>query len=106
MDDIIRKLRMRGALKRLRTGDEGVEVSLMYEPRPEGASRAERRRFLEDEFRVLADEIDEAELDLGSISVTGQTVSAKLPVDRLQVLCDRLQQRHIRVDIIVDRQIV
>jgi len=104
----IKKLRNLGALSRLPTGEEGVRVSLQYKPRLEEPSRSVRRDILHREFQKIASEgvPEGSSVDLESLSVSGQTVEAVLPVQHYDRLVNDLEQREVRVDTIFDRQIV
>jgi hypothetical protein len=104
----IQKLRNLGAISRLSTGEEGVRVSLQYKRRLEDPSRAVRRDILNKEFQKIASECaaEGTDVDLGSLSVSGQTVEAVLPVQHYDRLVNDFERREIRVDDLVDRQIV
>lgn len=106
--DLIRKLRDLGALSRTSKGEEGVRVSLQYKPRLEEPSRSARREILQRAFRKVASEVlaRGLECDLKSLSVSGQTVQAVLPVRDYESLVDELEQKDIRVDALLDQQIV
>jgi len=107
MDKSLRKKIVK-AVVRLDAGRKGVRVSLQYQPRLETGSRSERRERLLERFSQIAQAIaaDSAEVDLSSVSVSGQTVEATLPLDRYENLVENLAQQRIRVDPLVDEQIV
>ena len=106
--NVIRKLRDLGALSRTSTGEEGVRVSLHYKPRLDEPSRSARREILQSAFGKVASEVHSRglECDLGSLSVSGQTVEAVLPVRDYESLVDELERKDIRVDALLDQQIV
>lgn len=103
-----RKLEKLGAFVTLHTGAKGVRVSLQYKPGLVEHSRSARRDALHTEFERVARSIEPqgAEVDLDSISVSGQTVEACLPIDQYEELTNKLNQQQIRVDLLVDRKIV
>ncbi len=104
----IQKLRNLGAISRLSTGAEGVRVSLQYKPRLGEPSRSARRDILQREFQKIASESapEGTQVDLSSLSVSGQTVEAVLPVEHYDRVVSDLEQREIRVDELIDRQVV
>lgn len=109
MDDYkIQKLRNLGAISSLPTGKEGVRVSLQYKPRLDEPSRGARRDILHREFEKIAAECAQegTQVDLGSLSVSGQTVEAVLPVEAYDRLVNDLEQKDVRVDDLIDRQVL
>lgn len=105
---MLEKLYKLGAIKQLGTGTDGIRVSLQYEPRITEPSRSERRSILHDEFQRVAESINKkgAEVDLNSISVSGQTVEAVLPISEYDEILDDLSTRGIRMDLLYDRQVI
>ena len=108
MNPLFKKLEKLGALGTLHSGTKGVYVSLQYKPSLTELSRSARRDALRAEFEKVARAIEPqgAEVDLDSISVSGQTVEALLPIDHYEELESRLNRQNIRVDPLIDRQIV
>jgi hypothetical protein len=104
----IQKLRNLGAISRLDTGEEGVRVSLQYKPRLDEPSRTARRDILHREFEKIASEClsEGTQVDLGSLSVSGQTVEAVLPVKNYDRLVNDLEQKDVRVDDLINRQVI
>lgn len=96
-----------GAVDRLPNGQDGVRVSLQYRSRLTSGSRSSRRDLLKQTFEDIAKDIvsDGAEVDLNSLSVSGQTVEAILPVDQYDDITDKLNQQNIRVDLVQERQV-
>lgn len=96
------------ALEALESGAKGVRVSLQCPGAPAPGSRAERRASLEQQFATIAEGLTSkgARVDLDTISVSAQTVEAVLPVDGYDDVKHDLEQNGIRVDPVVDRQIV
>lgn len=103
-----RKLEKQGALMTLHSGATGVCVSLQYKPNLTERSRSARASALRVKFEQVARSIEPqgAEVDLSSISTSGQTVDACLPIDHYDELTAQLNQQKIRVDLLVDRQVV
>lgn len=97
-----------GTLKDLGGGRVGVPVSLQYESRLDDPSRTTRRDVLRRRFEQIEQQLASvgAKLDLGSISVSGQTVDAVLPADSIDKIELSLRAQHVRVDPLIDRQIV
>src|SRR5438128_905743 len=93
-----------GDIERLHTGATGVRVSLQYEPKLATPSFPDRKMELKREFERIAQTLNEkgAEVDLNSISVSGQTVEAVLPVDQLDEIESDLSDKSVRVDLLVN----
>lgn len=104
----LKKMEQMGALTDLGGGRVGVPVSLQYEARLDPPSRATRRDLLRQRFERIERELapQGATVDLGSISVSGQTVEAVLPVDAIDGIETALRVQHVRVDPLLDRQVV
>jgi hypothetical protein len=102
------KLSERGLVGKTPAGRPAVRVSLQYQHRFEEPSRDARRRLLSDAFEPIARwlESNDAHVDLDSLSVSGQTVEALLPIDDYDELTSKLQHHDVRVDQLVDRQVV
>ncbi len=96
------------AFESLESGAKGVRVSLQCPGAPSPGSRAERRASLEQQFSTIADNLASkgARVEMGTISVSAQTVEAVLPVDDYDDVKHDLEENGIRVDPVVDRQIV
>ena len=105
---MIKNLIKSGNVERLSTGEEGVRVSLQYELKLTEPSRSARLNILRAKFECIAKQIklQGAEVDLNSISVSGQTVEAILPIDRWEQIFKKLSEEKIRVDLLIDRQIL
>ncbi len=102
------KLYKRGAVDRLSNGKDGIRVSLQYKSKLSTPSRSYRRTLLQETFENIAKVIlsEGAEIDLNSLSVSGQTVEAVLPVDKYDNITDKLKAQDIRVDLLTDEQVV
>ena len=83
-------------------------MTLQCNTRIEQVTRSARRSALRAEFEHIKQSLEPqgAEVDLDSLSVTGQTVEALLPIDRYEELTNQLNQEGIRVDPLFDRRIV
>jgi S-methylmethionine-dependent homocysteine/selenocysteine methylase len=105
---VLQKLEKLDALVPLRAGTKGVRVSLQYKPSLTELSRSSRRNALRAKFEQVAHSIEPqgAEVDLDSISVSAQTIEALLPIDYYEELISNLNKQDIRVDLLIDRQIV
>lgn len=102
------KLIDRGLLATTPSGLPAVRVSLQYRPRFHERSRSRRRELLADAFDRIASWLEPrgAEVDLDTLSVSGQTVEALLPVDDYDELAGELERAQIRIDELFDRQVV
>ena len=89
-------------------GTPGVQVSLQFQTRLSDRDRNRRRQTLSKFFDEVAHDIRSlgAVIDLQSVSVSGQTVTAVFPVKKFTDIEFRLRDRLIRVDPIERRQIV
>ena len=105
---VLEKLYKLGAVDRLANGQDGVRVSLMCSLTLSQTSRSARRDLLRQKFESAANDIlpDGAEVDLNSISVSGQTVEAVLPIDNYDDITDKLKQQSIRVDLLTKKQVL
>lgn len=102
------KLADRGYAEPTAAGAQAVRVSLQYRQPLEERSRAARRQQLQTAFERIAELLrtEGADVDLESISTSGQTVEALLPLDSFDELSERLSEEDIRVDPLIDRQVV
>jgi hypothetical protein len=100
------KLERLGAIQDLPTG-KAVKVSLQLQNVPPLA-RQDRQLFLEKEFSRVGSTVETkgAKIDLGSVSVSGQTVEAQIPVGSYEEIVKDLSEQEIRVDPLVVRQVV
>jgi hypothetical protein len=91
-----------------KAGRDGVMVSLQYQPRMTTRSRLERRKELIEKFNqaVQAVDLDDGSIDLESLSVSGQTIEAFLPLNQIEELVLVFSQQQIRIDPLVDYQVV
>jgi hypothetical protein len=106
MDAATRKrLRQLDLLEAVPSGQAGVRVSLQYCARLTETSLRARRAALRRKFEEIASEIaaDGATLDVSSLSVAGQNAEAVLPLSQFDELARRLQERDVRVDVLLDR---
>ena len=105
---LLERLYKLGAIERMANGQDGVRVSLMWDSTLSEPSRPARRDLLRQKFECVANEIlpDGAEVDLNSISVSGQTVEALLPIDNYDQITDKLKQQSIRVAPLTNEQVL
>lgn len=105
---LLKKLRQLGAIEHLDAGADGVRVSLQCRLKLTEQSRIRRRDVLKSEFERIADDLSKegVKVDLDSISVSGQTVEAVLPLDKYDDLTDKLSKQDVRVDPLTTEQIV
>lgn len=104
----LQKLMRRGPTVVAGDGSPGVQVSLLCQTRLSDRDRDARRRTLRVFFDEIAGEICPlgAVVDLQSVSVSGQTVTAVFPADKFADIESRLRHYSIRVDLVARRQIV
>ena len=105
---LIQHLQNQEQLASLPSGEKGVRVTLQYQPRLNQPTLAARRSDLRDRFAHVAAEFKPAGVcvDLDAISITGQTVNAIVPLDKFDAIEQSLNERSMRVDVSMDRQIV
>lgn len=105
---LLERLYKLGAVDRLANGQDGVRVSLMWNSTLSQTSRSARRDLLQQKFESAANDIlpDGAQVDLNSISVSGQTVEAVFPIDNFDDITDKLKQQSIRVDLLTNEQVL
>lgn len=104
---LLNKLRQLGAIEHTDAGADGVRVSLQYRSRLTDSSRARRRDILKNEFERIAHDLvsEGVKVDLESMSISGQTVEAVLPVDKYDHLTDELNKQNVRVDPLTTEQV-
>jgi hypothetical protein len=106
---IAQRLSRQGLLPHLTNGDEAIPVSLMITERfIDSESRQKRRELLTQKFSVCLDQFGKSDLeaDFNSISVSGQTINAKLAVRKLEAIVDVLESSDIDVRPVVEVQVV
>lgn len=105
---LVKKLRQLGAIEHLDAGADGVRVSLQCRLKLTDQSRTQRRDILKSEFERIAHDLSSegAKVDLDSMSVSGQTVEALLPLDKYDHLTDKLSKQDVRVDPLTTEQII
>lgn len=103
---LLRKLEGQGAIELLKGGARGVRVSCQYRPVLGKQPRTERARVLKDCFVELSQKVPDLEIDLTTLSVSGQTVEALVPVEQFDQVERKLEEKDIRVDLVVDRKVV
>jgi RNA 3'-terminal phosphate cyclase len=87
--------------------DDRVTITVQWRgSRPGGDSRATRKVRLSDRLHEILDEHPDLDVDWGSVSLSAQTVEATVARERLARAADALQDQGLRVDEVVDRQIV
>jgi hypothetical protein len=104
---LLEKLRRNQSLRTMSDGREGVAVTVQYVGDPPRATRGERRNWLQDLFAQLSDRLGSGlEITPDSLSLSGQTVEAVVPVAELDALSDRLSGEQFRLDVSQSRQVV
>ncbi|MEX2233626.1 MAG: hypothetical protein WD824_15790 [Cyclobacteriaceae bacterium] len=93
------KMAERGETNRLKNGDVAISVSVFYPEKLAIKSRVERKRVLKKSFREkLVDLQSEGlEVDFDTISTSGQTVEAKVRLESVRSLFDKLQQKSLEI---------
>ena len=83
-----------------------VTITVQWrESQPPGGSRAARRVLLAERLHEILDEHPDLAVDWSSISLAAQTVEATVPRDQLATAADELEERGLRVDEVVERQV-
>ena|SRR6185436_12396975 len=102
----LEKLRRDQSLRTMADGREGVEVTVQYVGDPPRATRGERKNWLDDLFSQLSERLGpRLEIKPGSLSLSGQTVEAVVPVAELDELSDQLSPHQFRLDLSLMRQV-
>lgn len=101
----IERLSGLGVIGTTSSGKEGVRVSLQDLRLVTEPSRRIRRDILRETFSRLNTEID-VDINLDSLSVSGQTVEAVLPADRYETIEQNLRGKKIRVELDLIRKAV
>lgn len=96
------------AFEPLDRGGRGIRVSLQTPEALPPGTRAERRACLQERFSELANALGPqgARVELDTLSVSAQSVEAVLPVDHYDDLKHNLEHDGIRVDPVIERNIV
>jgi hypothetical protein len=98
-------LRRQQLVRRLPDGREAVAVTLQYRGELPPVSRPERKRWLREQFSQLVGAVDGVSIQPETLSVSGQTVNAVVPVEHVERLRSTLPDT-LRLDVPVNRQIV
>ncbi len=109
MDSVkIQKFRRAQALQRLSDGRDGVEVTIQFQGEVPGVARPDRRLWIEGKIASVVDRVAKhnALIKPDSVSVSGQTVEAVIPVSELETVQKALSEENCRVDITTRRQVV
>ena len=95
---VVDKLRRDQSLRELPDGREGIDVTLQFIGAVPAESRPKRRDWLEKCFSSVKERLD-AHLDLKpeSLSVSGQSIDATVPVDEFDDIRDRLAGENVRL---------
>jgi hypothetical protein len=97
---IIDKLRRDQSLRQLPDGRQGVDVTLQHVGSVPAESRPERKDWLSKRFSSLNTQFD-ARLHLKpeSLSISGQSIDATVPVDDVDDLQEKLSRQGVRLAI-------
>jgi hypothetical protein len=95
-----------GLLEQLPDGSDGVRVYLQYRPRLDPGSRAERREALHSAFEELTADKPHVMLDPKSLSVSGQSIEATVPLERFDEVERELADSGLGVNVVRDYQVV
>jgi hypothetical protein len=97
---IVDKLRRDQSLHELPDGRQGVCVTLQFVGAVPRVARAERKDWLERQFVSVQFALQHhLELKPDSLSVSGQSIDAVVPVDELDEIRDRLSREDVRVEL-------
>lgn len=102
------KLAQRDQLAQLSSGRPGVPATLQLQQRQSSSTMDARRNTLREQFAKAAPAVERlgGEVNLNSLSITGQTVEAILPVDQYDQIETSLRSQEIRVDLLINRQVI
>ena len=98
---VVKRLRRNQSLRELPDGREGVDVTLQFMGSVPAESRPERKVWLKNCFSEVKERLD-ARLDLKpeSLSVSGQSIDATVPVDEFDDIREKLSQEGVRVAVL------
>jgi hypothetical protein len=99
--DSIARVRRDEGLRRLLDGSEAVPITLQYKGILPPLPREDRRDWLRERFREMYGE--DVQLDLGSVSASGQTVEALCSVEHLDELSRKIASNNDRIDVVRTR---
>ena len=104
----IEEMRRLGLTERTEGGEEAVRVSVQCRRAACGHSREGWRGVLQEWEREVGQALARhgAQLVQGSLSVSGQTVEALVPVGELTAICDEMARRDARVDLLRRRRAI
>lgn len=100
----IARLRRDEALRTLPDGTEAVPVTLQYQGSIPSLPRAERKQWLQKHFTDLYGE--DMQLDVDTVSPSGQTVQALCPVTHFDEIRRKLETSNDRLDIVRSLQVL
>jgi hypothetical protein len=97
---LVDKLRRDQSLRELPDGREGIDVTLQFAGPVPAESRQGRKDWLKRCFSGVKERLD-ARLDLKpeSLSVSGQSIEATVPVDEFDDIREKLSQQGVRLAI-------
>lgn len=105
--NVVARLRRHQATRELPDGRQAVDVTVQYVGTVPATTRAQRRAFLEERFEEVArQEHGHLTVQPDSLSVSGQTVDALVPVDDLETMERRLAGADFRIDVMEPVQVV
>jgi hypothetical protein len=95
---VVDKLRRDQSLRELPDGREGVDVTLQFVGAVPAESRPKRKDWLKKRFSDVQERLD-APLDFKpeSLSVSGQSIDATVPVDDFDDVREKLSQEGVRL---------
>ena len=98
-------LRRQQLIRRLPDGREAIAVTLQYRGELPGLTRVARRSWLTDRFSAVGGTVDGMTIEPDTLSVSGQTVNAVVPIDDVEELRLRLPEE-LRLDVPIYRQVI
>ena len=97
---IVDKLRRDQSLRELPDGREGVDVTLQFVGSVPADSRPERKTWLTKRFSNVKERYDaRVNLKPESLSVSGQSIDATVPVEEFDEIRDQLSQEGVRLNV-------
>lgn len=96
---LAKKLLTQGMLDHLGNGRDAISVSLMLPDRVTEKSLEVRKSLLKNKFSEKLTDISQEilEVDLSSISPSGQTVQAKIDIDSILEIYQKLNEKNIQI---------
>lgn len=96
----------KGMVDHLQSGELAITVSLSTSQKLPSVPREQRKQILVEEFREKLDRLNGLEVDFNTLSLSAQTVEAKLSLNKLQQLHRSLESESLTIYPVIKQQIL